>query len=58
MKKYEAIIILNPNFSSKVGIFTKKFEKILSENSFSVKKCEDIGRRQLSYSRNNHQKGH
>jgi len=58
MKKYEAIIILNPNFSSKVGIFTKKFEKILSENSFSVKKCEDIGRRQLAYSINNHNKGH
>ena len=27
MKKYEAIIILNPNLSSKVGEFTKKFEK-------------------------------
>ena len=58
MKKYEAIIILNPNLSSKVGEFTKKFEKTLGENSFSVKKCEDIGRRQLSYSINNHNKGH
>ena len=58
MKKYEAIIILNPNLSSKVGDFTKKFEKLLAENSFSVKKCEDIGRRQLSYSINNHNKGH
>ena len=58
MKKYEAVIILNPNLSSKVGEFTKKFEKTLSENSFSVKKCEDIGRRQLSYSINNHNKGH
>ena len=58
MKKYEAIIILNPNLSSKVGDFTKKFEKILAENSFSVKKFEDIGRRQLSYSINNHNKGH
>ena len=58
MKKYEAIIILNPNLSSKVAEFTKKFEKTLSENSFSVKKCEDIGRRQLSYSINNHNKGH
>jgi small subunit ribosomal protein S6 len=58
MKKYEAIIILNPNLSSKVGDFTKKFEKLLTENSFSVKKCEDIGRRQLSYSINNHNKGH
>ena len=58
MKKYEAIIILNPNLSSKVGEFTKKFEKILADNSFSLKKSEDIGRRQLSYSINNHNKGH
>ena len=58
MKKYEAVIILNPNLSSKVGEFTKKFEKTLRENSFSIKKCEDIGRRQLSYSINNHNKGH
>ena len=58
MKKYEAVIILNPNLSSKVGEFTKKFEKTLSDNSFSIKKSEDIGRRQLSYSINNHNKGH
>ena len=58
MKKYEAIIIFNPNLSSKVGDFIKKFKKILADNSFSVKKCEDIGRRQLSYSINNHNKGH
>ena len=58
MKKYEAIIILNPNLSSKVEEFTKKFEKTLGENSFSVIKCEDIGRRQLSYSIDNHNKGH
>ena len=58
MKKYEAIVILNPNLSSKVGEFRKKFENTLAENSFSVKKCEDIGRRQLSYSINNHNKGH
>ena len=58
MKKYEAVIILNPNLSSKVGEFTKKFEKTLSDNLFSIKKCEDIGRRQLSYSINNHNKGH
>ena len=58
MKKYEAIIILNPNLSSKVGEFTKKIKKILADNSFSVMKCEDIGRRQLSYSINNHNKGH
>ena len=36
----------------------KRFEKLLKENSFSIKKCEDIGRRQLSYSINNHNKGH
>ena len=54
MKKYEAVIILNPNLSSKVDTFIKDFEKILKDNTFVVKKMEDIGRRQLSYSINNH----
>ena len=58
MKKYEAVIILNPNLSSKVDTFIKDFEKILKDNTFVVKKMEDIGRRQLSYSISNHNKGH
>ena len=58
MNNYETILIINPNLSSKVGDFQKKFEKLLSGNSFEVKKVEDIGRRQLAYSINNHHKGH
>ena len=58
MKKYETVIILNPNLSSKVETFKKDFEKLLKEHSFSINKTEDIGRRQLSYSINNHNKGH
>jgi small subunit ribosomal protein S6 len=58
MNNYEIILIINPNLSSKVGDFQKKFEKLLSGNSFEVKKVEDIGRRQLAYSINNHHKGH
>ena len=58
MKKYEAVIILNPNLSSKVDEFKKDFEKLLSDNSFSISKTEDVGRRQLAYSINNHNKGH
>ena len=58
MKKYEAVIILNPNLSSKVDTFIKDFQKLLKDNTFVVKKMEDIGRRQLSYSINNHNKGH
>jgi small subunit ribosomal protein S6 len=58
MKKYEAVIILNPNLSSKVDTFKKDFEDLLKQNSFSINKTEDIGRRQLSYSINNHNKGH
>lgn len=58
MKKYEAVIILNPNLSSKVDSFIKDFEKLLKANTFNIKKIEDIGRRQLSYSINNHNKGH
>ena len=58
MKKYEAVIILNPNLSSKVDEFKKDFEKLLSDNSFSIAKTEDVGRRQLAYSIKNHNKGH
>ena len=58
MNKYEAVIILNPNLSTKVGDFLKDFEKLLKDNSFSIVKTEDIGRRQLAYSINNHNNGH
>tara|TARA_B100000945_G_scaffold310210_1_gene301889 strand:+ start:1713 stop:2180 length:468 start_codon:yes stop_codon:yes gene_type:complete len=58
MKKYETVIILNPNLSSKVETFIKEFKKLLKQHSFSINKMEDIGRRQLSYSINNHNKGH
>jgi len=58
MNKYEAVIILNPNLSTKVGDFLKDFEKLLKDNSFSIVKTEYIGRRQLAYSINNHNKGH
>ena len=33
MKKYEAVIILNPNLSSKVDSFIKDFEKLLDNQS-------------------------
>ena len=58
MKKYEAIIVLNPNLSSEVDNFKKDFEKLLKDNSFNIVKSEDIGRRQLAYSIANHNKGH
>jgi len=58
MKKYEAVIVLNPNLSSKVDNFKKDFEKLLKDNSFNIVKTEDIGRRQLAYSITNHNKGH
>ena len=58
MKKYEAVIVLNPNLSSKVDNFKKDFEKLLKDNSFNIVKAEDIGRRQLAYSIANHNKGH
>ena len=31
MKKYEAVIILNPNLSSKVDEFKKDFDKLLTD---------------------------
>jgi small subunit ribosomal protein S6 len=58
MKKYEAVLILNPNLSSKVEDFKEDFNKLLTDNSFKITKLEDVGRRQLAYSINNHNKGH
>ena len=58
MNKYEAVIILNPNLSTKVDSFLKEFTSLLSDNSFNITKTEDVGRRQLAYSINNHNKGH
>ena len=58
MKKYEAVIILNPNLYSKVDEFKKDFDKLLTDNSFKILKTEDVGRRQLAYSIANHNKGH
>ena len=58
MKKYETVIILNPNLSSKADDFIKDFKKLLEANTFKISKQEDVGRRQLSYSINNHNKGH
>lgn len=58
MKKYEAVIILNPNLSSKIDEFKKDFDKLLTDNSFNILKTEDVGRRQLAYSIANHNKGH
>ena len=58
MNKYEAVIILNPNLSTKVDSFFKEFTSLLSGNSFNIIKTEDVGRRQLAYSINNHNKGH
>ena len=58
MKKYEAVLILNPNLSSKVEEFKAEFNQLLTDNSFKALKLEDIGRRQLAYSINNHNKGH
>ena len=58
MNKYEVVIILNPNLSTKVDSFLKEFTSLLSDNSFNIIKTEDVGRRQLAYSINNHNKGH
>ena len=58
MNKYEAVIILNPNLSNKMESFMKDFDSLLSDNSFNILKKEDVGRRQLAYTINNHNKGH
>ena len=58
MNSYELTLILNPDTSSKFDDFQSKFEKTLSSIGFTIKKLENIGRRQLAYSILDHNKGH
>ena len=58
MNNYELTLILNPDLSTKFDDFQSKFDKILSDIGFGVKRLENIGRRQLAYSILNHNKGH
>ena len=58
MNNYELTLILNPDLSSKFDEFQTKFEKTLADINFKINKLENIGRRQLSYSILNHNKGH
>jgi small subunit ribosomal protein S6 len=58
MNNYELTLILNPDLSTKFDDFQSKFDKILSDIGFDVKRLENIGRRQLAYSILNHNKGH
>ena len=58
MNNYELTLILNPDLSTKFDDFQSKFDKILSDIGFGVKRLENIGRRQLAYSILNRNKGH
>ena len=58
MNNYELTLILNPDLSTKFDDFQSKFDKILSDIGFGIKRLENIGRRQLAYSILNHNKGH
>jgi small subunit ribosomal protein S6 len=58
MNNYELTLILNPDLSTKFDDFQVKFEKTLTDIKFKINKLENIGRRQLAYSIQNHNKGH
>ncbi len=58
MNKYELILILNPDLSSKFGPYQEHLEGVLNQLSFEIKYCENIGTRSLAYSILNHNKAH
>jgi len=58
MQNYEIALIINPDLSKDIDKFFTSFEKLLSENNFSITRLEDVGRRKLAYSIDDHNKGH
>ena len=48
MQKYEIALIINPDLSKDIDKFFTSFEKLLSDNNFSISRLEDVGRRKLS----------
>ena len=58
MQNYEIALIINPDLSKDIDKFFTSFEKLLTENSFTISKLEDVGRRKLAYSIDDHNKGH
>ena len=58
MQKYEIALIINPDLSKDIDKFFTSFEKLLSDNNFSISRLDDVGRRKLAYSIDDHNKGH
>ena len=58
MQNYEIALIINPDLSKDIDKFFISFERLLSDNSFSISRLDDIGRRKLAYSIDDHNKGH
>ena len=58
MQNYEIALIINPDLSKDIDKFFTSFEKLLLDNNFSISSLEDVGRRKLAYSIDDHNKGH
>ena len=58
MHNYEIALIINPDLSKDIDKFFISFEKLLSDNSFSISRLEDVGRRKLAFTIDDHNKGH
>ena len=58
MQNYEIALIINPDLSKDIDKFFISFERLLSDNSFSISRLDDVGRRKLAYSIDDHNKGH
>ena len=54
MQNYEIALIINPDLSKDIDKFFTSFEKLLSDNNFSISRLEDVGRRKLAYSIDDH----
>lgn len=49
MRHYEIVFLVHPDQSEQVGAMVDRYRSMIEANSGQVHRCEDWGRRQLSY---------
>lgn len=58
MKKYESVIIINPNLGDKTKETVTKYESFINKEGGEVEKVEDMGLKNLAYEIKKNTKGY
>lgn len=58
MRNYEIVVMIHPDHSDQVPSLITKYKKIIQDGEATLHRCEDWGRKQLSYGINKLHKAH